>query len=198
MDDQVPESDKPLPISFWSEPAPVTFGEPDRSMLSQEVQSMLSPADLELRDWMPSFASKGLSEDDVHALQNTFSQHMGQELRTYDQIFQHVCMVQIAATRQPEIDPIWVAQHAAFTPTSYVETELQASDPAAEPVQGDNPTQEPKAKRLPAAETQAKRNAIQIANEAWRESIAQRKTAVAQWDEYVKQKHEEFKRLRDS
>lgn len=162
---------------------------------------MLLPGDLELRDWMPSFLSKGVSEEEVRALQGTFSQHMNQELRTFEQIFQHVCMAQIAIESQPKIDPIWVAQHAAFTPKVFIgnvpdpqaDTGQQANAAAAGTVQTDDNAQEQQAHPLPRAERQ---DIAEHARVAWKEAIEQRRKAFRDWDEYVRVKHEEFIRLR--
>jgi len=157
-------------------------------LLSAEEEKHAS--DLNLNDWMPSFDSKGLTRADVQALYGTFSQQMGQELRTYEQIYQHVCMVQIAMQKQPQanIDPVWVAQHDAFTPKIFV-GEDPASASAADAMEAQDNAHAQQASALPRAQLH---DIAEAARLSWKDAVEQRRKAVSDWDEYVRMKHADY------
>lgn len=155
------DTDRDLPRAFWADPI-------TPSTKALEVQA-LSEAQREYAEWAPTFLLLGWNIDTaMQTFVNTHSAALGKQLRTYEDVVNHI-------------------RSGAGAPEAQSVPEADTDEDAVKAA----------AKQALRDRRAAKHARTEQARQDWRKAVADRKLALANWDAYVAQLHAKFVSVRD-
>jgi hypothetical protein len=149
---------------------PTAFWSTDGASM-QAISNVRSPEE-EMREWAPTFNALGWSvESAMHELGNKQSAFLSKVIRTVEDAYTH-----ILAASERGMNPT----DGIYIPIGAVDGQAVTTDPPLRPA------------------TAIKAQQVEQARMAWKLAVAAKNEAIRQWNDYVKNLHAEFVRIRDS